>query len=370
MANSDKNILITPNRNLSGLPEIAFTGFGNSSISLKVPDSSTGTINFETGGASIFSIDTNLSSGTIFSASGNTTIPYLTVNSDGSVVLTPNGGCVSVDGNGLQLPGYESSALPQGGPEGLLVYDNTERVPKIYDGTRWTSLGRSIVKNGLVFWVDASRRDSYATFPTGSTSLVDVAGGFTGTLTNGPSYNSSQGGSIVFDGANDLVVYNTNNNLAINAITVSCWIYSTALVLSTGRTRGCAVGGPGGMYLGLISSVDGGVTSAIHWGVQSTSGRPTVWTGNVPVNVWVHLTGVYNGSESIAYYNGIYLASAGSQTGPINRGTQYWVGTYAGLTDGNHNFAGRIGEVQIYNRALTQGEIWRNFNATRGRYGL
>jgi len=28
MANSDKNILITPNKNASGIPEIALTGFG------------------------------------------------------------------------------------------------------------------------------------------------------------------------------------------------------------------------------------------------------------------------------------------------------------------------------------------------------
>ena len=49
MANSDKNILITPNKNLSGKPEIALTGFGNSTAYIRVPDSTTATLEFESG---------------------------------------------------------------------------------------------------------------------------------------------------------------------------------------------------------------------------------------------------------------------------------------------------------------------------------
>ena len=62
MANSDKNILITPNRNLGGLPEIAFTGAGNSSISIVADDSSTSKLNFVSSGSTVFSISADISS--------------------------------------------------------------------------------------------------------------------------------------------------------------------------------------------------------------------------------------------------------------------------------------------------------------------
>ena len=38
MANSDKDILITPNKSQSALPEISFVGSGNAPITLKVLD--------------------------------------------------------------------------------------------------------------------------------------------------------------------------------------------------------------------------------------------------------------------------------------------------------------------------------------------
>jgi hypothetical protein len=39
-------------------------------------------------------------------------------------------------------------------------------------------------------------------------------------------------------------------------------------------------------------------------------------------------------------------------------------------TNGVQFFPGRIGSVNLYNRALTANEIRQNFNALKGRYGL
>ena len=71
MANSDKNILITPNKNLSGKPEIALTGFGNSTTTITVSDSTNANVNFENSNSSFFSTDYNFSSGSVFSANDN-----------------------------------------------------------------------------------------------------------------------------------------------------------------------------------------------------------------------------------------------------------------------------------------------------------
>jgi hypothetical protein len=61
----------------------------------------------------------------------------------------------------------------------------------------------SIVTNGLVFCLDAANSKSY---PGTGTDWTDLSGNqINGILTNGPAYNSSNGGSIVFDGINDYI---------------------------------------------------------------------------------------------------------------------------------------------------------------------
>ena len=53
------------------------------------------------------------------------------------------------------------------------------------------------VTDGLVFAVDAANKKSY---PGSGTTWTDLAGSNDGTLTNGPTFDSGNGGSIDFDG--------------------------------------------------------------------------------------------------------------------------------------------------------------------------
>ena len=64
-----------------------------------------------------------------------------------------------------------------------------------------------ILTDGLVFAVDAANKKSY---PGSGTTWTDLAGSNDGTLTNGPTFNSGDGGSIVFDGTDDLVDFGNN----------------------------------------------------------------------------------------------------------------------------------------------------------------
>ena len=58
-----------------------------------------------------------------------------------------------------------------------------------------TNGGPDIIQDGLVFAVDAANKKSYT---SGSSTWVDLAGSNNGTLTNGPTFDSGNGGSIVF----------------------------------------------------------------------------------------------------------------------------------------------------------------------------
>ena len=87
--------------------------------------------------------------------------------------------------------------------------------------------GASIVRNGLVLYLDAANPKSY---PGSGTTWKDLSGnGNNGTLVNGPTFNSANGGSIVFDGTNDYVITTNLLNPTTNPNeSVFVWFNPTA----------------------------------------------------------------------------------------------------------------------------------------------
>jgi hypothetical protein len=89
MANSDKNILITPSVGLSTNPTIKFNGANNTPTTLRVLDD--GTVSFEGTAGQLFSISDGLS-GSIFSVNDISGIPSIEVLDTGLVKLNQYGG--------------------------------------------------------------------------------------------------------------------------------------------------------------------------------------------------------------------------------------------------------------------------------------
>jgi hypothetical protein len=81
-----------------------------------------------------------------------------------------------------------------------------------------------IVTDGLVLYLDAANPKSY---PGTGTAWNDISrGGNNGTLVNGPTFDSTNGGSIVFDGVNDYGINNTPNLPTGNiTATICAWVY-------------------------------------------------------------------------------------------------------------------------------------------------
>ena len=76
-----------------------------------------------------------------------------------------------------------------------------------------------IVTDGLVLCLDAANSKSIV---SGSTTWNDLSrGGNNGNLVNGPTFNSGNGGSILFDGVDDYVS-NTFKALSIVKLTIIC----------------------------------------------------------------------------------------------------------------------------------------------------
>jgi hypothetical protein len=271
---------------------------------------------------------------------------------------------------------------------GIIIGGNT------LSGINFNSLGETpstpnSITDGLVLHLDAGNFSSYINSNNyydcgygcqyyssnpGCTNCnvqwKDISGnGNDGTPTNGPTigYNSN-GGSMIFDGVNDYFNISSFINKPTSQITCDAWIYPTKPTI-TGTIRGAAVSATNSMYLGIIDSTDGGNTFSLHWANQTSNNRLYNWNGNIPNNAWTYITGTYDGSTSRAYVNGVQVDSW-SQTGTIPDST-YVIGTYGPtLTDGTHNFNGRIAVARVYNRGLTASEVLQNFNNGRQRFGI
>ena len=220
--------------------------------------------------------------------------------------------------------------------------------------------GPRIVTDGLVLSLDAGDRNSY---PGSGTTWRDLSGnGNSGSLVNGPTFNSANGGSIVFDGGDDRVdiSHNTLYNFT-TGLTISCWYKTTVGLDSYITTKSddsfylCV--GPLGTTANKMSFFLNGTTGG--W-LQSTANANT---GN-----WIHVSATWIGGVSYIYLNGV-LDISGSRPGTLQTGASAVNLAYRGVGV-NKYLNGSISNFQMYNRALSASEVLQNYNAQKSRFGL
>ena len=73
----------------------------------------------------------------------------------------------------------------------------------------------SLVTTGLVLNLDAGNSVSYV---GSGTTWNDLSGSNHGTLTNGPLFNAGNGGSIVFDGIDDVISFGNILNMGLSIL--------------------------------------------------------------------------------------------------------------------------------------------------------
>ena len=229
------------------------------------------------------------------------------------------------------------------------------------------SRGPSIVKDGLVLYLDAANPKSY---PGSGTTWSDVSGnGNNGTLTNGPTFSSANGGSIVFDGVNDRVNL-TSSSLIQNLTTNFTFQAYVRFNTSGGQygifTKGTNLVGGWTVYVrqgpqfSLIGYNDSNISSGLL--------APTP-SGGITTNTWYLVTYTYNQVNVICYINGIQAASSLYSQTFNSTGTTPYIGWDENI--GNPDYwPGNISSVSLYNRALTAEEVLQNYNATKSRFGL
>ncbi len=215
-----------------------------------------------------------------------------------------------------------------------------------------------IVIDGLVLCLDAGNPKSY---PGSGTTWNDLSGrGNNGTLTNGPTYNSANGGSLSFDGVDDHV--NVNIPTSINAKTILAFVRVTS---------------SGGDYIvyGLDANgadnwfgVNGNRVHLFGTQISDVNNFSLSGTTNILTNTWYQIGCTIDGTTAKVFLNGIQENSV-TQAFTIGAwSTSPTIGRRGSIAQ--RYFPGNIANLQVYNRALTESEIQQNFNALRGRYGI
>jgi hypothetical protein len=222
-----------------------------------------------------------------------------------------------------------------------------------------------IVTNGLVLALDAADKNSY---PGSGTTWSDVSGNnIIGTLTNGPTFNSANGGSIFTDGTDDWIPISYTGSAA-DSYTFSAWFnndnYSeTKFILGRGRD-----GAGNGWSLHLAITTTGTAQAGVVPTLPSTVGLGTIGTITLALNTWYHITGVWTAGSSIrCYVNGVLDGTVSTSGTSLRTSTNgWWIGS---LTTTNFT-SGYNAVAQVYNRALSATEILQNYNAQKSRFNL
>jgi hypothetical protein len=220
--------------------------------------------------------------------------------------------------------------------------------------------GPKIVTDGLILALDAADRTSY---PGSGTAWNDLVGSNNGTLTNGPTFNSRNGGSIVFDGVDDYCLSTFAFPQALTVITIG------ASVQSTWNNYGGL--GSNRAQNGYIIHNNQNGTDTTYYLLNANSnytGLSTVNPSNVQnPNFYAVSTNGSNLHKS--YLNGNLM---GTDTTTINRTptpspTDDYLGWDSTAVRPNNC---KIYIHLVYNRQLTDSEILQNYNATKKRFGL
>jgi hypothetical protein len=222
------------------------------------------------------------------------------------------------------------------------------------------SSGPDVVEDGLVLCLDAASKRSYS---GSGTTWVDTVGGNDGTLTNGPTFSSANGGCIVFDGSNDQVSTGVNvPAYGSNPRSICGWLYYN---------------GSGRNVVGFGANATAQLFDVITWPLNGYhriithhhgGGQDTISTlplrNTINLNSWNYFCATYGSGTVSIYTNGVFSNSKSLNLNTASSVLYIGRGVY-----GNYNhFNGKVSQVSLYDKELTADEIRRNYLSTKERY--
>ena len=225
--------------------------------------------------------------------------------------------------------------------------------------------GGSSTPSGLVLSLDAGNPASY---PGSGTTWTDTTGGKTFALSGGPSYSSSNGGYLSFNGSTQYA-YASTSLATLSTWTLESWYFYNSVA--------------GGQNSQIITEALNSPATTINYrlgykasGAFVSAGyfaTPTWYETNpytLTNNTWNQIVGTYDGTNLRVYVNGALVqtnAGGGTLTSSaagIMLMAEWTVSNPQGF------LGGRLAIVNVYNQDIGLARIQTQFDATRSRFGL
>jgi hypothetical protein len=220
-------------------------------------------------------------------------------------------------------------------------------------GSYWYTVGSQVEDNAQATPVIFGSRG--ATVATGGGWADRTPNQNHGELVNGVSYNSANGGRIVFDGVDDYIDLGSNLQLS-NNFTLCVWHINpnTGYIIDQGNIGGDPTNSLEYLNYGLTLSANN---------ISSVTADGTITTTR-----WNFVCVSFSSATTKFYINGVLDSTKTASFSSFTPSGKLKIGRRAFNT--SSIFSGSIGMVMIYNKVLTDNEILQNYNSQKSRFGL
>jgi hypothetical protein len=218
------------------------------------------------------------------------------------------------------------------------------------------------VTNGLILSLDAANTRSY---PGSGTTWTDLSrSDINGTLTNGPTFNTANGGNIVLDGTDDYINCGNSSTLPVNSGSICAWVKTST---------------PGSSFRGIITKqgnyglfTNSGVLVTYDWGNgQTRSTGDNIANGNWHNVVLTFTNNVGTPSNNaLVYLNGSLRLTTTIKVQTNIENLELGRGGTSGGGPGAQQLNGSIADASVYSTILTATEVLQNYNSLKTRFGL
>jgi hypothetical protein len=232
-----------------------------------------------------------------------------------------------------------------------IVYNDTQLPLEVY----WCGLQ---ISEGTISYpyVNGTRSNTQA--------ILDLTGNNTVTAS---SLTYSSDGTFSFNGSSNLLVFPENSIMNTNSPTVEVWVKTAAL----SQNGFWFEKGTVNSSYSLFQEGSNIVWRTVNSGSTPYDNLLATTASYLSTSAWAHIVGTYTTGNKRIYINGVQVAN-NTASGTVATNTSGCsIGVYGGFNGSRgYWYNGSIGNVKVYNRALSAVEVQQNFEATRGRYGI